>query len=318
MDKEHRLDIASKSVRLNLDDMSHMRVIAHALSAEPRLRILMAINYANSNINELARTLDLPVSSVALHVNVLEKAGLIATEMQPGIRGSMRICTRRIDQITFDLDQTDKEMLQFQELEIPVGCYSLVGDVKSTCGLAYPDQAFCISDNPSAFYHPSHFKAQLLWMREGFVEYHVPLADIDFQKLDYIEVSFEACAETYAHNNHWPSDIFLALNGQSLGVWRCPGDFGGRRGRLNPPWWGDVNTQYGQLNVWKINRQGAWLNNDYLSGATLDQLDLKKQSYLSLRIGVLTQRGLSGGMNLFGREFGDSPQDIVVKYGYRR
>lgn len=90
--------------------------------------------------------------------------------------------------------------------------------------------------------------------RAGFVEYHFPPADVPLNRVDFLELSFEACSETLGHNNRWPSSIYVEINGQRLGVWHCEGDFGGRRGQWNPPWWDATNTQFGQLKTWRVDR----------------------------------------------------------------
>ena len=81
-----------------------IRRVAHALNSPVRLRILQALSLRNMNVGELAQTLDEPMSTVALAVKTLEEADLIATETQPGARGSMKLCSRRIDTIAVRLN----------------------------------------------------------------------------------------------------------------------------------------------------------------------------------------------------------------------
>lgn len=55
------------------------------------------------------------------------------------------------------------------------------------------------------------------------------------------------------YNNDWHSDITVWINNQEIGTWTVPGDFGDKRGKLNPDWWNADQTQYGLLKIWTIN-----------------------------------------------------------------
>jgi len=103
-----------------------------------------------------------------------------------------------------------------------------------------------------------------------------------------------------------------------LGSWTSPGDFGGERGALTPAWWGTNNTQFGLLKVWRVNRQSAYIDGVYLSPVTLADLHLGGSASIVVRIGVKPDARNVGGINLFGREFGNYPQDIVMRQRFRR
>ena len=79
---------------------------------------------------------------------------------------------------------------------------------------------------------PERINAQLLWFREGYVEYLIPIEE-DVKKIKAVSLSFEACSEAPNYRNIFPSDITLALNDVEVGTWKCPGDFGGRRGKFH-------------------------------------------------------------------------------------
>lgn len=101
----------SKSLNLTLDNMSEICPVAHALSSELRLSILAALCRRSKNINELAHELYVPVSTVALNVQVLIDAGVLFAESQPGKRGLMKICARRIDNIHINLVALPKRQI---------------------------------------------------------------------------------------------------------------------------------------------------------------------------------------------------------------
>jgi predicted transcriptional regulator len=101
------------------------------------------------------------------------------------------------------------------------------------------------------------------------------------------------------------------------GTWRCPGDFGDRRGRLTPNWWKTGNTQYGLLTKWTINNNGCYINNIMISDTNLRDIKMDNKTYLSVRFGNKEDAEYIGGLNIFGRAFGDYEQDIVMIIEYK-
>ena len=305
------VEIMGKNMNLNISDPQQLARVCHALSNEQRLQIMITLQDQKLNLNEIARKLDMPVSTVGAHVSVLEQAGLIKCDILPGTRGNIKCCSRLIDRVKLDLMLSrERPADPAEEIEMPVGCYSSANGIRPTCGLVFPGGPE-MDDDPNLFSHPLHHQASLIWLSAGSLEYHVPLPSR--KDLKAVEISFEACSETFGHNNLWESDIFVSLNGTRIGVWRCPGDFGGRRGRHNPEFWSANNTQYGQLHLWRIDSSGTTLDQAPLSKVTLNDLDIGQVEYVSLRIGVCPE-GISGGLNLFGKAFGDYPQDILIRY----
>ena len=307
-----------KAMVLKFKEMEKLQMVAHALSNEQRLRILYELGSHSLNINELARALDLPVSSIAAHVNILEEAGLIETQMQTGKRGNVKKCMRLVYDIHMDLHlhtELNGDCLE-RRFDIPIGAYSTVEQVVNPCGMVI-DQRLQFQHEPEAYYLPEHYQAQLIWFSQGYIEYLLPLPSQPLNTIEYIEVSFEACSETSFCNSDWPSDIEVCLNDCRMGIWRCPGDFGLRPGVFTPKWWKLSNTQFGQLHRWMINRKGCFLDGAQTADFTIDDLCLEQAEYLKMRIGVCTDNGLAGGLNLFGENFGDYAQGIILKYGYR-
>jgi predicted transcriptional regulator len=56
------------------------------------------------NVNEIAELLDIPASSSAAYVKLLEEAGMIKATLQPGIHGSMKVCHIVLDHIYVELN----------------------------------------------------------------------------------------------------------------------------------------------------------------------------------------------------------------------
>lgn len=295
------------------DQLEEIAPIMHALSTPLRLQIIRLLSKKSMNVNELAQLLDVPMSTISLNVSVLEKANLILTESQPAARGTMKLCSRITDHITLSLVAMERRPKSISSYSVPVGSYAEAEGIRPMCGLAGPEGSLGIMDNPASFYLPERMQAQLLWLTTGFLTYRLPTMPFGREALEWLEISFEACSEAINYRNEYPSDISLEVNGKHIGTWRSPGDFGGRRGVLNPEWWSDVCTQYGQLKTWHIDHEGSRLDHERISGVTLDDLGLEGD-YFTLRIGVHPDAAYPGGLNLFGAGFGDYPQDIVVKF----
>ncbi|MCC7210071.1 MAG: transcriptional regulator, partial [Anaerolineae bacterium] len=158
--------------------------------------------------------------------------------------------------------------------------------------------------------------AQLLWFRHGYVEYRFPNRMPGHVVLDSLQVSLELCSEAPNSNPDWPSNISMWLNGVEIGTWTCPGDFGGQRGVLTPIWWDEWNTQYGLLKMWRVNRDGSYIDGVRISDVTIDDLGILGHNYITLRIGVKNE-GIPGGVNVFGARFGNYPQDILMRLRFR-
>lgn len=295
--------------------MDSMRTVAHALSTELRLQILKIVVDQAKSVGEIARILDVPVSTVALNVQVMENAGLVATEAQPGVRGMLKLVSRRADEVRLRLMQSDAKGSAVVVHELPVGAYSAAEGIQPTCGLAANGECFHMDDMPEAFWMPFRLKADLVWLREGTLEYHFPGVS-NPERLTQLELSFEACSEAPGYREDWPSDIAVSINGIEIGVWRSTGDLGGHRGRLNPDWWTDNCTQYGLLTTWRVDRYGTVLEDRRISRVSLADLKLADRPYVSVCIGVKRIDGHAGGMNLFGQGFGDHPQGIVLRCFY--
>lgn len=308
----------SKHLDLSIDAEDQLFPIARALASQDRLKILKAIGCKSLNVNELAEMLGFPISTTALHIRVLEEAGLVRCELQPGVRGTMKLCNRKIDTLAVALTPRNDHNESVLEMNLNVGCYSLAEEIVPTCGLAGSSSSIGEDDNPRSFYHPDHFMAQLIWFRHGYVVYRFGmLPQIKHTEILWLELSFEACSEAPMYRNPWKSDIDVAINDCKIGTWTSPADYGGRRGLLNPSWWSDISTQYGALKTWLVNHEGTYLDNHPISNVTIDDLFLKEHPSIAVQISAPADAPNAGGLNLFGKAFGDFTQGIVLKIGYR-
>lgn len=306
----------SKTLALPVTDFERGSEIMKALASPDRLRIVALLGAGSMNVQQIAAALQLPLSTTAAHIRMLEDTGIIMSESVPGVRGSMKLCSRRLDHVNMRLVTEQHSDVSVITLNMPLGGYSRVIDVVPTCGLVSHAAIIGEYDNPSAFYLPDRFDAQLLWLRSGFVEYRFSTLSMKQLNIRYLELSFEVCSEAPMYRNPWKSDISIYVNDVLAGVWVSPADLGGRRGLLNPGWWSDVMTQYGYLCTLRIEQKESFINDIRVSSVGIPDLKMEEHDCLTLRIGVDKQAEHMGGMNLFGEHFGDYNQALIMKLAY--
>ena len=294
-----------------------VELVAKALASDKRLAILRFLGTHTCSVLEIAEALTLPQSTATQHINILEKAGLIKTDLQPASRGLQKLCARVFDQIVIQLPAETERRETFVEVAMPIGAYVNV-EVTPTCGLLSATGIIGHLDDPTAFFEPERIHAQLIWFRRGSVEYRFPNRLPPEALPETLELSFEVCSEAPLHHEDWPSDITVWINGIEIGTWTSPADFGGERGSLTPDWWGEANSQYGLLKVWKVTPNGSFVDGVRISSITLSNLKLGNGGTIPVRLGVKDSAHNVGGLNLFGSQFGNYPQDLVLKQRFQR
>jgi predicted transcriptional regulator len=283
-----------------------------ALGSETRIAILRYLGDRVVPVNQIAQDMGLPPSTATMHIVVLEKAGLLHTEMRPASRGLQKVCARTYDELVIDLPRGEHHTREAFELMMPIGAFSDFS-VEPTCGLAGTDGLIGFLDDANSFYEPDRVKAQLLWFRVGYVEYRFPNRVPPGASVLSLQLTAEVCSEAPLHDPDWPSDISIWVNGVHLGEWTCPADFGGTRGRLTPSWWEEKDSQFGVLKRWRVSTTGTSIDGHGLSGVTVDDLGLRRGDPITIRMGVRSEAQNIGGLNLFGREFGNYPQDLGLR-----
>lgn len=302
-----------KMLELEADGKDLLCRVGKALSSPTRIDIIRLLSANSYNIGEISEKLDIPASSAAMHVRVLEDAELIHTEVQPGERGSMKLCSRKSDYITIRLIARPEELNETVSTSMPIGAYTDC-KIQPTCGLATDYGLIGQDDQPSAFFNPERIHAQILWFSSGYVEYRFPSPEVN-RKIKQIALSMEVCSEAPNFREDWKSEITVWMNGVDCGTWCSPGDFGARRGRVSPDWWSDGNTQYGLLTTWSMTEHESFINGLKTGGKGFSEISFDAP-FLSVRIGNKPDAKYQGGVNLFGEKFGDYPQSIVLSVVY--
>jgi len=289
--------------------------VLRGLASPARVRILRLLHREEgANVNEIAGALDLPQSTVSSNLQTLEAAGLIRTEMRKGRKGNQKLCFTAFDEVLVMIREepagTHADVI---EVAMPIGLYTSC-EVSAPCGLCSPQGIIGLLDVPGIFLNPDRMNAGLMWFTRGFVEYQFPNnARLVGKSVAALEFSLEMSSEVPGTSAEWPSDITVAVNGREIGMWTSPGDYGDKRGVYTPDWWKLKGSQYGKLKSFRVTREAAFVDGVGISSLTLADLDISAHHSIRLRIEVKPDARHPGGVNVYGRGFGNYDQDILLR-----
>ena len=301
---------------LYLKSMSEAAEVFKALSTPVRLKIMeMIYEDDNLSMNDLAEALELTNGAISMNIQKLEEAGLITIKTAAGKRGAMKIVRPRYERLMIDL-VPEREAQKCYTDDIRIGQY-IACKGNPTCGLSTSKAIIGSLDDVRVFSFPERFNAEIIWFASGFIEYNLPNHLQAGQKLKELQISFEISSECPEYNEDYPSDIHFEINGKPLGMWISPGDYGGRRGYVSPPWWPPLLNQYGLLKTLIINSDGTYIDGtNRISSVRIDDLNIDYNSFITFKLSVPKDTPNCGGLTLFGENFGDYNQAIRVKMFY--
>ncbi len=289
--------------------------IHKALGSKVRVQIMeLMLENDGINLNEIANRLNLTNGALTGHIKKLEDAGLIALNKSYEGKSNHKIYKVTYDRVLTEM-RSEKVEHNVYQAEIKPGLYTDF-QVYPTCGIATPESVIGDYDDPRYFLDPNRANAELLWFSKGYVEYILPSIIPKSQRIDQISVSAELSSEAPGSNDFYPSDIHFSINGTELGYWTSPGDFGNVRGRYTPEWWSITSNQYGLLKNLEINHFGTFIDSVRISAVTIDDLRLTSDSTIRFRLSVPEDAEHSGGLTIYGRNFGNFEQDIRVQILY--
>jgi predicted transcriptional regulator len=299
-------------------DSSRDSKLLRALASDVRIRILELLQNQELNVTEIAKRLALPQSTAATSILLLEELGLVESHSANGVKGGQKVCSARYNELLITFNPTVAPDSGNIEVEMPVGLYTSY-DVSAPCGLCSREGIIGYLDVPGTFFSPDRIKAALVWFEKGYVEYKFPNNALYTNKeknLDKLELAMELSSEVPGTDKKWPSDISVAINGVEVGMWTSPGDFGDRRGKFTPPFWKLEGSQYGILTVWSITAEGSFVNGEKVSPTRLEELQLRSHHSIKIRIMVKNSAEHVGGINIFGKGFGNYDQDIILRLSF--
>lgn len=299
---------------LVVDPIEQLDVIK-GLASEVRIRIIRLLESRGPmNVNQIAEVLDLPQSTVSSNIQILEAINLVVTRSEKARKGSQKICRSVFSEVLIAFSEVQREpQNDALEVAMPIGLYTRC-NVSAPCGLCSAEGVIGLLDVPDTFLEPDRMKAGLLWFTRGYVEYQFPNnLKLSGQTATALEFSMELSSEVPGTSAYWPSDISLWVNGFDVATWTSPGDFGDKRGVYTPDWWKLSGSQYGKLKNWRINGSGSFVDGVKVSDVTLQDLEIEDHRSIRMRIGVRDDADHPGGINIFGRGFGNYDQDIIMR-----
>jgi predicted transcriptional regulator len=297
---------------LDEQQIESVSVLGSAMSSGTRIRMLRELFEKNLTISQLADKLDVSVSSATFHLKLLKDADLIDISYLPSKKGKIQLCMLKYNIIRLFMSKDLPESHNVYTVSMPVGLY-VDGRFDFVSGFCTGEKQVMFDDGN--FFNPERVKAGLLWCKSGYVVYAFSNT-VKGRHIAELSLSLEICSEIISYRNDWKSDITFSLNGEELCTYTSPGDFGGRPGLLNPSWWAcqEYCTQYGQLKRITVNSEGVFLDGQSVNKkVTIDKLKPDDLDTFYFRIENKPDAEHVGGFNLFGRNFGDYTQDIVLQ-----
>lgn len=295
-------------------DVIQLASIANALSSEVRINIIKQLREKSYTIAELKKLNNISYSSILFHINILSELNLVNINYLPGQKGFAQVVSIRNKNLFFEVAE-DKPKETTIKQSIGVGCF-VNHNVVGYCGFAGID--FTHMGLNIDLLDSKRFDASLIWTQEGFIEYCFSNNSFIDKEIKELRISLEICSEARLYREDWKSDITFSINKKELCTWQSPGDFGERRGILNPPSWPSCNTQYGLLINICVNKNGVYINEKKYTGSiTIDDLCINKGKGILFKIESKPDAIYKGGWNIFGKHFGDYNQDIDLFVTYR-
>ncbi|MBU3100236.1 MULTISPECIES: ArsR/SmtB family transcription factor [Clostridium] len=288
--------------------------VYEALDSSVRIKIINLLSELPLNIKEIASKLELSSAIITMHINKLEKAGIVKGERTKSKGGVQKICSLILDGIIIDFPRKTQERINHHEYIVPVGQYTDF-EITPTCGLATTEKIIGYFDDTRSFLDSQRVAAKILWFTQGFVEYKLPNYLLTTQNPSELEISMEIGSEAPGANKNWPSDISFIMNGIKIGEWTSPGDFADVKGKYTPNWWiSDIN-QYGMLKIIKINEKGSFIDGEKISDVKLSDINIRSKQW-KLRLEVAADAKHIGGLTVFGSGFGNYDQDLIFRLYY--
>jgi len=167
--------------------------VLRALASEVRVAMLKLLHSDGPlNVNDIARKLKQPQSTVSSNMQVLVDAGLVRTETQKARKGNQKICHPLFDEVLV-MFKEELTPLKSKAIEVamPLGLYTSC-EVSAPCGLCSTEGIIGLLDVPDTFLDPDRMKAGLIWFTRGYVEYQFPNnARLAQHKITSVEFSME-------------------------------------------------------------------------------------------------------------------------------
>ncbi|UUX35386.1 ArsR/SmtB family transcription factor [Fundicoccus culcitae] len=300
---------------MELDLSTHSLKVYEALASQTRLDILNFIGPEEKSISEISEFLSLSNAIISRHVQQLEDAGIVSSIRGRRENRNKKLVSMNIDQARIVFPFRIYYPYDVHTLDVKLGQY-IDFAVSPTCGLATTTHIIGDVDDERTFMHEERSQAELLWFKDGFVEYKIPNPLVNGQEPKLLDINLEIASEFPLSNNKWPSDISVYINDHLIGIHTVQGNYSDIRGRLNPDWWHEQFSQYGEILHIRINRFDTAFNGIYKSEISLNHLNLNAESFIRLKLAIDKNAVHKGGLTIFGKGFGNHEQNIALNLYY--
>ena len=299
-----------------LDPQNYKKLesICRALGSPIRLKIIKQLTEKPMTLLEVARLNSITNSTALFHLTCLIDGGIVENRYLPGVKGKAQIFFVNFNRISFTRGDTIKETTKIFQQETAVGDY-----IDIDCdffGIANTEKIIMLHREES--FSSARKTAELLWVQSiGAVYYPFENYFAKNGTVEELSFSLELCSETSFYRNDWKSDVTFSINGIDVCTYTSPGDFGGVRGKLNPSWWTNENTQFGNLLDISVRSGGTFMSNEKCSDIGLKDLNLSDGNKIIFGIKIKPTAKYIGGFNIFGKKFGNYEQDIKMSAKYK-
>lgn len=304
-----------REISLDFTHEDKIEALGEALSSNTRIQILKLLVYNSYTIKELSNKLNLAMSTTSFHVSILKKNGLVKIVAAPNKKGNEKNVSLNVEKATIFFSGLKNEETSSCYFDLPIGSYSS-SNITPPCLINTKRNTITPIDNPAVFKSPEHIKAQLISFSKGYLEYTILTEKFKRKQIQSIKISLELCSECPNFNSNWKSDITFWINDLEIGDYRSYGDYGGRMGKYSPSWWSSTSSNFGNMVSIEVNNLGSYINGKEISTMTLNHFDICSQEYFTFKIGIKDDAKYVGGINLFGKDFGDYAQDIQIIITY--
>lgn len=304
----------AQEINIYLSDDQMLEDVGNAFNSRTRRDILRLCANKSYSIYGLAEALNMAIPTISFHVKILQKAGLVIVLQHPNKKGNEKQVSVSFSRLSISKAAQNQAVQKNFYYSLPIGSFSAF-NISSPCCIVDQEGIALALDQPGFFYSPKRILAELISFADGWIEYSVPTYKFKKETIYKFIFSLELCAETPFFNNNWRSDITFWVNGVEICTYNCMGDYGERRGLLTPKLWTHNATQYGFLQKISVGNDGVYLNEKVVNDkVTVSDLALTSGECVTLRIGIKDNAKCKGGVNLFGKNFGDHPQNILVQF----
>lgn len=301
-----------REIFTTIKDDDELEKLSEALSSPIRRKVLRLVCSRSYGILELAELTGVALSTMSFHVKILREAGLIKFVQSPDKHGNEKNVSQACESIYISFDIAKSSKKRVYSLSIPIGSY-FDFDVTPPCSMMGAKGQIGAVDSVAPFLSPNRLRARLISFLKGHLTYKVPNEEFKGRKVKSLTFSLELCSECPNYNNNWRSDIDFLINSKKAFTYKSLGDYGDRRGLLNPEWYPSQSSQYGMLKKFRIDEAGSYIDEKMVGEGKIGDYGIQDGDSFTLTIGVKPTGTHIGGINIFGKGFGDHDQDIVVQ-----